>query len=362
VLFSFLASAVVGIGIGILSGLLGIGGGTVMVPIFRLLYNMSAVMSTATSLFAIIPTSVSGAASHLSRKTCLPKLGVALGIGGAIMSPVGVQLAQRSPGWLVMAAAAVIIGFSAYKMFRKAAKMKPAKGAGKDAAVQVARAKAAGNSLAVGAGAAAGAAQADMAAQAAGAADVAAQAAVAADVAAQAAGITDMAAAARVAPAHAPAQSTDAASVPVAPADAQSADDDADVASSSEAFRLTSAQYLKGAAIGLVAGLASGYVGVGGGFIMVPLMLSLLNVPMKLASGTSLIAVAILAIPGTIEQGLLGNIDYIAGIAIACGSIPGAALGARLIKYVPERMLRILFGCFLLVGAVMLVVKEIGVL
>jgi uncharacterized membrane protein YfcA len=352
VLFSFLASAVVGIGIGILSGLLGIGGGTVMVPIFRLLYNMSAVMSTATSLFAIIPTSISGATSHLSRKTCLPKLGVALGIGGAIMSPVGVQLAQRSPGWLVMAAAAAIIGFSAYKMFRKAAKMKPAKGAGKDAAVQVARAKAAGNSQAVGAGAATGAAQAGMAAQAAGAADVAAQAA----------GITDVAAAVRVAPAHAPAQSTDTASVPAAPADAQSADDDADVASSSEAFRLTSAQYLKGAAIGLVAGLASGYVGVGGGFIMVPLMLSLLNVPMKLASGTSLIAVAILAIPGTIEQGLLGNIDYIAGIAIACGSIPGAALGARLIKYVPERMLRILFGCFLLVGAVMLVVKEIGVL
>lgn len=341
-LFSFLVSAVVGIGIGILSGLLGIGGGTVMVPIFRLLYNMSAVTSTATSLFAIIPTSISGAASHLSRKTCLPKLGVALGIGGAIMSPVGVQLAQRSPGWLVMAAAAAIIGFSAYKMFRKAAKMKPAKGAGKDAAVQVARAKAAGNSQAVGAGAAAGAAPAD--------------------VAAQAAGITDVAAAARVAPAHAPAQSTDAASVPAAPADAQSADDDTDVASSSEAFRLTSAQYLKGAAIGLVAGLASGYVGVGGGFIMVPLMLSLLNVPMKLASGTSLVAVAILAIPGTIEQGLLGNIDYIAGIAIACGSIPGAALGARLIKYVPERMLRILFGCFLLVGAVMLVVKEIGVL
>lgn len=350
-LFSFLASAVVGIGIGILSGLLGIGGGTVMVPIFRLLYNMSAVMSTATSLFAIIPTSISGAVSHLSRKTCLPKLGVALGIGGAIISPVGVQLAQRSPGWLVMAAAAAIIGFSAYKMFRKAAKMKPAKGAGEGAAVQVARAKAAGNSQAVGAGAAAGAAPADVAAQAAGAADVAAQAA----------GITDVAAAARVAPAHAPAQSTDAASVPAAPADAQSADD-ADVASSSEAFRLTNAQYLKGAAIGLVAGLASGYVGVGGGFIMVPLMLSLLNVPMKLASGTSLIAVAILAIPGTVEQGMLGNIDYIAGIAIACGSIPGAALGARLIKYVPERMLRILFGCFLLVGAVMLVVKEIGVL
>lgn len=55
-----------------------------------------------------------------------------------------------------------------------------------------------------------------------------------------------------------------------------------------------------GAAIGLFAGLASGYVGVGGGFIMVPLMMSILHVPMKLTSGTSLIAVMILAVPGTV--------------------------------------------------------------
>ena len=83
-----------------------------------------------------------------------------------------------------------------------------------------------------------------------------------------------------------------------------------------------------GAAIGLFAGLASGYVGVGGGFIMVPLMLSLVGISMKQASGTSLIAVMLLAIPGTIEQGLLGNIDYMAGIAVAVGSIPGAVIGA----------------------------------
>ena len=66
----------------------------------------------------------------------------------------------------------------------------------------------------------------------------------------------------------------------------------------------------KVALIGVVAGLLSGYVGVGGGFIMVPLFMALLSIPMRLASGTSLIAVCILSIPGTIEQGFLGNIRF----------------------------------------------------
>ena len=45
-------------------------------------------------------------------------------------------------------------------------------------------------------------------------------------------------------------------------------------------------------------------------------MMSILHVPMKLTSGTSLIAVMILAVPGTVTQALLGNINWIAGIAV----------------------------------------------
>ena len=108
-------------------------------------------------------------------------------------------------------------------------------------------------------------------------------------------------------------------------------------------------------------GSLPGYVGVGGGFIMVPLMMSVLHVPMKLTSGTSLIAVMILAVPGTITQAVLGNINWVAGIAVACGSIPGAALGAKLIPKVPERQLRFLFAGFLVVAAVLLVVNQLGV-
>ena len=265
---SFVAPALVGVLIGIASGLLGIGGGTVMVPIFRLAFGMSATMSTATSLFAIIPTSISGAISHVKGKTCIPALGIAAGLGGACMSPIGVWLAQLSPDWLVMLAAALIIGDSAINMFKKAFKLRPA---------------------------------------------------------------------------GQPAAGVDAA--------APTADDSS----------LSRKQLLQGAAIGLVAGLASGYVGVGGGFIMVPLMLSIIGIPMRKASGTSLIAVMILAIPGVIEQGIIGNINYLAGIAIVIGTIPGAVIGARLVTKVPERTLRLLFGCFLIVAAVMLVLNEVGI-
>ena len=80
---------------------------------------------------------------------------------------------------------------------------------------------------------------------------------------------------------------------------------------------------------------------------------------MKHASGTSLIAVTILAVPGAIEQGLLGNIDYVAGIAMAAGSIPGALIGASAIRFIPERKLRFVFGFFLLLSAIVLAINEL---
>lgn len=327
VLVHFVAPALVGVLIGIASGLLGIGGGTVMVPIFRLAFGMSATMSTATSLFAIIPTSISGAISHVKGKTCIPALGIAAGLGGACLSPVGVWLAQLSPDWLVMLAAALIIGYSAINMFKKAFKLRPAgqPAAGVDAA-------------------------ASPSTQSSGAPEGSRTEVRVASATARISGTGET-----LADPSATSDSSSAAHSLTSSGDAAAAAPTADDSS------LSRKQLLQGAAIGLVAGLASGYVGVGGGFIMVPLMLSIIGIPMRKASGTSLIAVMILAIPGVIEQGIIGNINYLAGIAIVIGTIPGAVIGARLVTKVPERTLRLLFGCFLIVAAVMLVLNEVGI-
>lgn len=323
----FFVPALVGVLIGIASGLLGIGGGTVMVPIFRLAFGMSAIMSTATSLFAIIPTSISGAISHVKGKTCIPALGIAAGLGGACLSPVGVWLAQLSPDWLVMLAAALIIGYSAINMFKKAFKLRPAgqPAAGVDAA-------------------------ASPSTQSSGAPEGSRTEVRVASATARISGTGETLA-------DPSATSGSSSATP----SLTSSGEPAVSAPTADDSSLSRKQLLQGAAIGLVAGLASGYVGVGGGFIMVPLMLSIIGIPMRKASGTSLIAVMILAIPGVIEQGIIGNINYLAGIAIVIGTIPGAVIGARLVTKVPERTLRLLFGCFLIVAAVMLVLNEVGI-
>ena len=71
-----IAAILCGLGVGILSGLLGIGGGTVMVPLFRLGFGMSALQATGTSLFAIVFTSAAGSITHVRNKTCVVLLGI----------------------------------------------------------------------------------------------------------------------------------------------------------------------------------------------------------------------------------------------------------------------------------------------
>ncbi len=257
-------SAAVGIVVGMLSGMLGVGGGTILVPIFKLLYGMPAINATATSLFTIIPTSLTGVVAHVRGRTCIPLLGLAAGIGGACTSPLGVWLASISPEWAIMIAAALVIGYSSITMFRKAFKLKHT---------------------------------------------------------------------------QAPKTSTD----------------------NLEFHASAARQVLVGSGVGLFAGVVSGYVGVGGGFIMVPMFMQLLKTPMKLTSGTSLIAVMILATTGTITQALMGNVEWLAGIFISIGAIPGAAIGSKLMRRISELKLRFGFASFLLVAAALLILNQLGI-
>lgn len=307
---SFFIAALVGVGVGVLSGLLGIGGGTVMVPLFRLAFGMEPIAATATSLFTIVPTSISGMWKHAKNKTSLPRVGIVCGLTGACLSPVGVWAANVSPGWAIMGAAAVVVMYSSFTMLKKALAA-PKGGAAKGSRKACEKKATTSDAVAVGAAGAVGAAVAT----------------------------GDAAAASLAATAPVAAGGSSAAGAQAAPLEAPT-------------IKLTPKYVAKVALIGVVAGFMSGYVGVGGGFIMVPLFVSMLGIPMRLASGTSLTAVCILAIPGVIEQAVLGNIDYMVGVAMMIGSIPGAIVGANLVKRVPERALRFAFALFLLLMAV----------
>jgi len=103
--------------------------------------------------------------------------------------------------------------------------------------------------------------------------------------------------------------------------------------------------------IGLVAGLVSGLLGIGGGLVIVPLLAGWLGMPLKRALGTSLLTIPALVIPGTIVHAILGNIDWALFVFLAIGAVPGARLGARLALGTAETRLRAWVGTFMLLVA-----------
>ncbi|MEJ7585811.1 MAG: sulfite exporter TauE/SafE family protein [Acidimicrobiales bacterium] len=110
---------------------------------------------------------------------------------------------------------------------------------------------------------------------------------------------------------------------------------------------------LRFAAVGAVAGLLSGLLGVGGGIVMVPGFTQVAKVPIKPAIATSLACVALFAVPGTITHALLGDIDWRFAILLAVGVIPGARFGAGLAVRTGDRRLRAVVAGFLGLTAVL---------
>jgi uncharacterized protein len=86
--------------------------------------------------------------------------------------------------------------------------------------------------------------------------------------------------------------------------------------------------------IGLVAGFFSALFGVGGGIVVVPLLVLVLAYPVRPATGTSLAAIAIIALVGSIAYGARGEVEpgyaALVGLPAAAGALAGAALQQRL--------------------------------
>ncbi len=111
--------------------------------------------------------------------------------------------------------------------------------------------------------------------------------------------------------------------------------------------------------VGVGAGLMSGLLGIGGGLVMVPALAGLLGMPLKRALGTSLVAVVVLVIPGTVVHAALGHLDWATALFLVIGSLPGARIGAKIAIGTKERTLRVLVGSFLAVVGVAYGIQQI---
>lgn len=115
-------------------------------------------------------------------------------------------------------------------------------------------------------------------------------------------------------------------------------------------------------ALGAATGVYSGFLGLGGGFVVVPALVRFFAFPAKRAVGTSLIAVTLLAIPGSITHYLMGNVDLGLAMALAVGVVPGALLGAKVTAMAKEKTVRVAFAALLLAVGLVLALTEAGVL
>lgn len=109
--------------------------------------------------------------------------------------------------------------------------------------------------------------------------------------------------------------------------------------------------------IGLMAGLISGLVGVGGGVVILPALVIILGFSQKLAQGTTL---AVLVPPVGIFAVLVyyksGNVDIKAAILIALGFILGSVFGAKLVSHLPSIAVSRIFAVFLIMVAVKMLI------
>ena len=114
---------------------------------------------------------------------------------------------------------------------------------------------------------------------------------------------------------------------------------------------------LKLVLIGLVAGLFSALFGVGGGIVLVPLLIILAGLDGKLASGTSLAAIGITALAGTILYSAEGHVDVGHAALVGLPAAAGAVVGAELQQRVSVRALALAFSALLVAIAVWLLLS-----
>jgi uncharacterized membrane protein YfcA len=105
------------------------------------------------------------------------------------------------------------------------------------------------------------------------------------------------------------------------------------------------------AVFGILVGIGASFTGLGGGFLIVPLLLYL-GFPHPRAVGTSFLGVLIVSVSALAAHHKLSNVDWRVGLALGVGGVIGAQVGARLVEGVSAGAFRKVFALVLAALAV----------
>ena len=106
---------------------------------------------------------------------------------------------------------------------------------------------------------------------------------------------------------------------------------------------------------GLLSGMLAGFLGVGGGFLRMPLMVYVLGIPTHVAIGTDLFEIIFSAGFGTITHALKGNVDIMIALIMHTGAGIGAQIGAVATHHFAGPRIRLLFAGMPFIGAVLVI-------
>lgn len=112
--------------------------------------------------------------------------------------------------------------------------------------------------------------------------------------------------------------------------------------------------------VGLITGVLAGFLGVGGGFIRMPMLVYLIGVPTHVAVGTDLFEIIISAGYGTLTHALKGNVDILVALVMQTGAAVGAQIGAVSTSFVAGPRIRLLFSTLPLIGAILVLIRLLG--
>jgi hypothetical protein len=101
--------------------------------------------------------------------------------------------------------------------------------------------------------------------------------------------------------------------------------------------------------LGTLVGVLAAIMGVGGGFIMVPVMIYLLRMPMHVVVGTSLFQILFTCINVTVLQSYMNHtVDFVLALLLLIGSVVGAQIGVRVGRRLNADQLKILMAVIVL--------------
>lgn len=101
------------------------------------------------------------------------------------------------------------------------------------------------------------------------------------------------------------------------------------------------------ALMGVLVGVLSSLSGLGGGFLVVPLLIYLGH-KAHLAVGTSFMVILMIAASSLVAHGRLGNVDFKMGLMLALGGVAGAQVGPLILKQIPDAYFKMGFAAVLI--------------